>query len=167
MARPSKNKISRNIPVKSMGRSGEAAYLSYILLTALAMLLGSIVLVWMTSYVKESGSEVKNVVYNYEKCDSISASIDNACSDNQYIYLNITNRNNLRINAFIITIFDNKGLPTVIEQNVTIKPEKQKELKIEANISNASSTQAVPVMYKDNLVMICTNKKAVSAIDVC
>ncbi len=161
------SKNTRQVRTKCLRKAGEAAYLSYILLTALGLILGGIVLVWMTGYVKESGSDVKNVVYNYEKCDSISVSIDNACSDNQYVYLNITNRNNLRVNAFIITIFDNKGLPAVIELNSTIKPEKQKELKIEANISNASSMQAVPIMYKDNLVMICTNKKAVSTIQSC
>jgi hypothetical protein len=164
LGKESKRKSERRC---ARAKRAESIWISYILLMGFSVVLGTMVYVWIVDYVKSSGEDVKKVVYNYADCDYISVSIDGACVASQILNMNVTNRNNLRVDALIIHVFDASGLPKVIELNVTIKPGKQKELKIAPNISNAASVQAVPVMYKGNMVIICNDKKTASSVAAC
>jgi FlaG/FlaF family flagellin (archaellin) len=148
-------------------KRAESLWISFVLLMGFMVILSTIVYTWLVGYVRDSGADVKKVVYNYDKCDSLSVSIDNACLDSQTLAINVSNRNSLRIDALLLRAYDASGLPQVLQRNITIKPGKQKELKIGLNITNARKLQAVPMMYKDNLVIICNDRMASSEISLC
>lgn len=148
-------------------KKGESLWISFVLLMGFMVVLGTFVYAWLVGYVKTSGDDVKKVVYNYEKCDSISVSIDSACAISQNLYIRASNRNNLRINALVFTAFDQSGFPEARWENVTIKPGKSKEIQLSLNISNVAILQAVPVMHKDDLIIVCSERKAQMRVIAC
>jgi hypothetical protein len=152
--------------MKSKSKKAESQWISFVLLTAFVVVSSALIYNWLIAYVKGSGQNIQKVVYNYDLCDYISVSIDESCTNSQSLYINVTNRNNLRVNALVIGIFSPEGILNV-DSNVTIKPGKQKRLNIQTNFTNITSIQVTPAIFKDDMMIICTDKKTSSNPILC
>lgn len=149
-----------------MNKKGVSLWIEFVLLMGFAVVLSVFLNDWMRSYTVETAQDVKERHYNTELCDEIAISIDDACQANTTpinLYINITNRGNLRVTRQIIRVYDNITTLAnweVIENTAMIKPERMKRISNTSSLDSVDYIEAVPVTEKGDLEIVCSEKKA-------
>ena len=141
-----------------MNKKAVHVWISYVILIGFVVALAAFLYTWMIDYSSEKSLEIKERVYDTELCDSIAASMT-ACNISQTLYINVTNRGDIRINQLVFRLENDNGY--VFEEiNTTIKPKNTKNF----SFSNVKFTNVavgvVPATFKDNAIIICTEKEA-------
>jgi len=149
-----------------INKKAVSLWLSFILLTAFLVALSAFMFKWMTEFTTESTISVKERAENSELCNLISASIDEVCFNTttspKSLYINITNRNDLRIRQLIFRLYKDLSGSEIEtkEVNVTIKPQYKKSLTINTTLSNITYVEVIPATIKDETLHLCTDRKA-------
>ncbi|MEM4337125.1 MAG: hypothetical protein QXG86_03920 [Candidatus Woesearchaeota archaeon] len=148
-----------------MHKKAEGSWISYVLLVGFVVALGAFLYGWMSDFSSEKTIEIKERVYNSELCDSIATSI-NACNISQTLYINVTNRGDIRITHLIFRL-ENTTDFLFQEVNTTIKPRNTKIFNF-TNIKIENSTpEVIPATTKEGFLIICTEKKAKTQVRSC
>lgn len=153
--------------IKIKNKKAISLWISFVLLTAFVVLISAFMYDWMTGFTKETTISIKKRTENTELCNLVSVSIDEAClnisTTPKSLYINITNRNDLRVRQLIFRLykdFKSTEIETT-EINVTIKPQFKKELVINTTLSNVSYLDVIPATIKEETLHVCTDRKAV------
>ena len=86
------------------------------------------------------------------------------------LYINITNRNDLRVRQLIFRLYkDFEGSEIETQEiNITIKPQFKKELILNTTLSNVSYLDVVPATTKEETLHVCTDRKSmIESISSC
>ena len=120
--------------MKGWNKRGVATWVSYVLLTLLVVSLGAIVLNWTKSTTTQT---VEDIVARGEAltfCQETGFVVLEHCQDTQTLNMNITNNNNRKVDEVLLRGFNIYNLPVSGSRNVTIKPEKTKQVKKKATL---------------------------------
>lgn len=156
-------------------KRGISEWISFVLLIGFIVVISAFMADWMTGFAKSSSQNIQQRTYDTSICESIAISED-ACSFSsqpQTLYINITNRQDLNIDALIFRLYQGADFE-IQEMNLTnpIKPtkpwEKSRTLQVNAsNITNVDTVEAIPEHFKDNYIVVCTKKVATATVLNC
>jgi len=149
-----------------MRKKAASEWISYVLLIGFTVALAAFVYSWMTGYTSNSVQEVKERIYNSDLCDSIGVSVT-AClnsSSSQTLYINVTNRGDLRITKLLFRFFQSEMPVSDAEFDSVINPQHSKnfsasQVNLTGAVNSTTKVQVVPETTKDNLLVVCSDKK--------
>lgn len=155
----------------SIGKKGEYAWLSFVLLIAFAVGLSVLLFNWMSGFASDSSSDIKQRVITTELCDNLAISLD-VCknqSSPQNLYINVTNRGDIRVNQLFFHIQKPNGDFQVVEINSSIRPGRMERFNsTDLNVTfDTNYTEVTPSTFRDNFVITCSGRKAVAAPVFC
>ena len=153
-----------------MRKKGVSLWISYVLLIGFVVALAAFVYVWMTGYTTKSVADVKERVFNNELCDSIGVSVVgcSSTSTSQNLYINVTNRGDLRITGLVFRFLQLSGTAVqnifAVEVDRVIKPQDTKifnatQLNLTWIVNNETKVEVVPETEKDSILVVCNDKK--------
>ncbi len=154
-----------------MNKRGISLWIEFVLLMAFAVGLSIFLNNWMKDYTLKTTETIKERNYNTELCDGVAISIDAACQSNSTqsnstpinLYINVTNRGNLRITKQILRIYDNITTLAnweVHENTLLIKPGRMMRISNTSSLDYVGYIEVVPVTEKGDLEIVCAEKKA-------
>lgn len=149
-----------------MNKRGVSLWIEFVLLMGFAVALSIFLNDWMRDYTTNTAETIVERHYNTELCDGIAVSIDAACQANSTpinLYINVTNRGNLRITKQIVRIYDNITTLAnweVIENTQLIRPGRMKRISNISSLDYIGYIESVPVTEKGDLEIVCSEKKA-------
>jgi len=152
--------------MKKIRKKAASEWISYVLLIGFTVALAAFVYAWMTGYTTKSVTDVKERVYNSDLCDSLGVSAI-AClnsSSSQNLYINVTNRGDLRITKLLFRFFQSEMPVSDIEIDTIIKPQQTKsfnasQLNITGQLNSSFRVDVVPETEKEKVLVVCKDKK--------
>ena len=149
-----------------MNKKGVSLWIEFVLLMGFAVALSIFLNNWMRDYTLKTTETIKERNYNTALCDGVAISIDAACQGNSTpinLYINVTNRGNLRITKQILRIYNNITTLAnweVIENTRLIRPGRMMRISNTSSLDYVGYIEAVPVTEKGDLEIVCAEKKA-------
>ncbi len=107
-----------------------AEWISWVLVIGLGVLLSIVVYYWMVERTNVSTEQMQTVVYDSSECSSVGINIDAVCQDTQVLYINLSNTDNLAVNALFFRMLTIFGDVSSKEINVTIKSGRTEALAV-------------------------------------
>ncbi|HII72235.1 TPA: hypothetical protein HA265_05770 [Candidatus Woesearchaeota archaeon] len=145
-----------------------SAYISWILIMAFVVALSAFMYSFMTDYTKETTKDVKKQVYNTDECRTVSLNIISACISSQLLNITIQNTNYIRIDGLDFRIYDSGRVPVHTNQtNITMNPNRVKPLTLDTGTTSVGFVEVVPRIYKEDLEIICGDRKAQADVTPC
>jgi len=160
--------------MRRMEKKAMSEWISYVLLVGFTVALAAFVYVWMTGYTSQSAQSVKERAYDSDLCDSLGVSVA-ACmnsSPSQNLYINVTNRGDLRITKLTFRFFQSEMPVSEIEIDSIINPQHTKNFSISqvnfTGVVNGSiKVEVIPETSKDNILVVCREKAGDSYFSKC
>jgi hypothetical protein len=161
-----------------MRKKAVSEWISYVLLTGFVVVLAAFIYSWMTGYTTETTADVKERVFNSELCDIISISVT-ACinsSTSQSLYINVTNRGDLRTTKLIFRFLQlsNTSIQNLYDAEIdtVIKPQYSKnisatQLNLTWVVNSNTKVDVVPAMQKDDVLVVCNDRKGEAYFENC
>jgi len=144
--------------MERMNKRAISEWVSFLLITLLAIMLAVTVSEWMTERAKESSESIEQRVYNDQLCDIISIKAENTTAANDTIITQITNTGTWRINRLMFESHNGSSVLEADKKEIIIKPSSTKQVTT-PQLANASLLYITPIAIKDGFEIICTNKK--------
>lgn len=154
-----------------MNKKAVSPWIAYVLLIGFVVALSAFVYSWMTGYTEDTANDVKERNYNTEICDLMGISVV-ACinaSTSQDLYINVTNRGDLRTTKLIFRVLQlsNTTVSDIfdIEIDSIIKPGSTKnfsaaQLNLTGRPVNGNTkVEVVPGTVKEDFLVICSDRK--------
>jgi len=158
-------KISKQILKKKRGVS---PYLSWILLMAFVVAISAFMYSFMTDYTKDTTTDIKKQVYDTDECRSLSLNIKTACISSQTLNITLQNTGYIRIEGIDYRLYDANNIPLHTNRtNSSMNPNRIKPYSINLGVSDVGLVEVIPVIRKDNIEIICSEKKAQKEVLAC
>ena len=140
-------------------KKADFIWISWVLLMAFAVAMSAAMYNWIFGYTKSSTEDIQNRALNSQDCSYIGISVDSYCQDTKNIYLDITNRNSLKIDRVLVRMFDvyNDPVSETKEVRFILEPGKTSKLTVPKN-GLVKTIELVPATIKDNTEIVCTNR---------
>jgi hypothetical protein len=140
------------------GKKGIEAWVSWVLLIGFGILVGVLVMRWMTSYAHSTMEELIERDSQVALCDSSSVSIKAICQNTQVLNINVSNNGNLRIDELLFRLVDIYDMPQTAYKNQTINTEKTIPVSVvkQGVIKHA---EIIPVVQEGRHRYVCQNRK--------
>ena len=136
-------------------KKGVEMWISWVLIIGFGVMLSIIVYYWMVDRANNSAEDMRTIVYDSSECSAVGINIDSVCQDTQALYINLSNTNNLAVNALIfrtLTIFGDVGNK---ELNITIKSGRNEVLTV-LKSGITKKLEIVPVTEVEQKRIICS-----------
>jgi len=132
-------------------------WISYVMLTALVVSLGFLVLAFSRETTEETVEDIVVRGNALVRCGLTGIDITNLCQDTQTLNMDVTNTNDIKVEGIWVKMFDIYNLPQTSSWNLTIMPQKTKEVKIikQGIIKDADIS---PVIKNDKKTVICQSR---------
>lgn len=143
-------------------------WISWVLLVAFAVVLSAFMYDFMVSYTESSTDDMKKVVYNTDECRLVSVNIEDACRSSQVLNITLQNRNYIRIDSLDFRFYkDRVPLHTNITE-ISMNPNRRKMVSIDTGTSvGITRVEVIPHVTKENMDIICAEKKASREVGAC
>jgi len=148
---------------RTVAKKAVSAIISWVLIVGFVISLGAIVSRFMVDFTKEQTKSTKKVVFDTDECRSLALSIDTSCHDisAETLNLTITNRNFAKIEKLLYKVFTENNKPFLSgELDFPLNPDRKKELVLNASTVPIGYVELIPVTFKEQEEIICTQKKA-------
>ena len=139
-------------------------WISWILIVAFTITLGTFVAKWMTDFTKDQTSEFQDRTMNPSFCQDTGVSLDEICQNPQTLNIKITNRKELKVNKLLFRVFDIYGNPATREKNVSMSPGDVERLVI-LKQGTTEKVEIIPFTNK-NLNDIMCPESSVTALNI-
>ncbi len=161
-----------------MRRKAISPLIGYVLLVGFVVALAAFVFSWMSGFSEDSTSDIKERVFDAELCDSMGVSVI-ACinsSTSQNLYINVTNRGDLRTTKLIFRFIQLRNTSIqdllVSEINTTIKPQNTKnfsaeQLTLSWEVNDQTQVEVVPATEKEDFLIVCDERKGEAVFENC
>ncbi|GEM_PF-3460569 len=144
-----------------------AAWISWVLLVGLSVVIAMFVLNWARGLVTQHGEDIKERADYSALCENLDIRLESICQNTQTLNMNVSNNNNLKVESILVRMVDIYGTPQLRETNTTIKPEEKKELKI-VKQGVLQKIEVIPATFSGSKRIVCQNKKVTSEkIPIC
>lgn len=112
------------------GKKAVSVWVSYVLLTALVVSLGTIVLQWSRETTQETVDDIVEKGDSLTACAAAGMDIKDLCQNTQSLNMNVTNTNEVKLEGLWASMFDIYNMPQTSAINITIQPQKTKGVDI-------------------------------------
>ena len=148
-------------------RNAASIWMSYVLITGFAVMLSVFMYSFMVDYPKSSTDDMKKVVYNTDECRSVSINIESACLSAQSLNITLQNSNYVRIDGLDFRIYNGRIPHHTNQTNITMNPNRVKSVTVNIGTSSASRVEVIPHIQKENMDMVCSDRKAETEFKAC
>ncbi len=154
-----------NKTIKS--KKGAAAWLSWVLLIGISVVIGVFILNWARGMTTEHADDFKEKADRSLICGSMDIRINSLCQNTQTLNINVSNNNEAAIKSVLVLMIDIYGNPQLRETNTTIKPDEKKELKI-VKQGIVQRIEVIPATFSGSKRIECQEKKVTTeTIPIC
>ena len=149
------------------GKKGVSVWISWVLLTAFVVFIGTFVLQWSKSHTTKTVEDLTEKGEILTLCQETSISVAGYCQKPQTLNINVTNNNNRKVDGLKVRAFDIYNAPQGGEKNVSIAP--QKTLSIEVVKQGVlKHAEVMPIIVVGKKRAVCQSRKiTVESIDFC
>ena len=166
-------KVKRGELVSSKGRrlfgnkKGVDAWISFVLITLLAVTLGAGFLVWSKGFTASSAADIEKRSEYVTLCESVSLQIRGLCQNTQTLNMNLSNNNNVKVTEIVLRLYDIYNQPQQRNMNITIRPsETARVTAIKQGI--VKQLELIPVTQSGKNRVICQSQRVeVTSIPLC
>lgn len=152
----------------SMRKKAVSPYVSWILIMAFVVVLSAFMYSFMTDYTEETTEDVKKQVYDADECRSVSVDVVSACNSSQALNITIQNTDYIRIDAIDFRLYDMAKKPVLTNRtDISMNPNRIKQVEIAKGGTEISMIEVVPIIFKENMEIICGEKKAQAEVKNC
>ncbi len=153
-----KKMSGRHKDVRSSREGGISPWISWVLIITFAVLLASMVSLWMKDYVSDTVDDLKDRTRSKEYCDLVGVDIEDIVARNaQTLNMKVINTYNLGVDRLIFRLYDADNNIFINKTNVTIKPGQNKTVTVPKNLTTYR-VEVVPVILEDGKEIICKEK---------
>ncbi len=128
---------------------------------AFVVALGAFMAQWNTDLFEKKADDLA-LISDTAKCNSIGFSIQNICQTSHSIKLDLKNRDDLRIDKFIVRVYDiyleNIGIQ---EMTIKLSPNKMESFEI-IKQGTTKKVEITPVFFTDKNQILCNEKVALA-----
>ena len=143
-------------------------WIAWILVVAFAVVLSAFMYNFMVSYTESSTEDMKKVVYNTDECRSVSLEIDSACMSAQVLNITLQNRNYARIDKMDFRLYNDRVPIHTNLTDIAMNPNRKKLVEIDTGTaSTVTRVEIIPHIEKENMDIICADKKVSSDVTTC
>ncbi len=143
-----------------MGKKGVSAWLSWVLLVALAVIIGTFVLQWTKSQATETVEDMVEQGDILTLCQEAGLAVNGYCQNTQTLNMNVTNNNNRKVDALIVRGFDIYNNPQGGQKNISLDPEKAKSVVV-VKQGVLKRAEIMPIIAVGKKRVICQSRKVV------
>jgi len=147
---------------RSVNKRGVSIYISWVLLMAFVVILSTVMFSFMRGYAETSAEQIKERALSTLECDVAAVTIDYACQNTQNLYINVTNRGDIRIKEMLFRSYDLYYEPQVDEIDVSLLIGKynSKEINLvkRGAVKKIRKIEVVPILLSEGIRIICENK---------
>jgi FlaG/FlaF family flagellin (archaellin) len=142
-------------------------WISWVLLVAFAIVLSAFMYDFMVDYTESSTDDMKRTVYNTDECRLVSLNIDSACMSSQVLNITLQNRNYIRIDKMDLRFYEGRVPLHTNQTNITMNPNRVKIIEFNTGVSTVTRVEVIPYIIKEEMDIICADKKAESEVSTC
>ena len=148
-------------------KEGVAEWLSWVLLVALAVVIGTFVLQWTKGHTTETVEDLTEKGEILTLCQETGVAVLGYCQDTQTLNINVTNNNNRKVDALIVRGFDIYNNPQGGQKNVSLDPEKTKNVVV-VKQGVLIRAEVMPIIVVGKKRVVCQSRKvAIEDITFC
>lgn len=148
-------------------KKGVSEWLSWVLLVALAVIVGAFVLQWTRSQATETVEDIAEKGDILTLCQEAGLAVLGYCQDTQTLNINVTNNNNRKVDALIVRGFDIYDMPQGGQKNISLDPEKSKNVVV-VKQGVLKKAEIMPVIVVGKKRVICQSRKvSIESIPFC
>ena len=152
---------------KKIGKRGVAEWLSWVLLVALAVVIGTFVLQWTRGTTTETVEDLTEKGEILTFCQESGVAVLGYCQDTQTLNINVTNNNNRKVDAVIVRGFDIYNNPQGGQKNISLDPEKTKNVVV-VKQGVLIRAEVMPIIVVGKKRVVCQSRKvAIEDITFC
>ena len=151
----------------SQGRRGVAVWISWVLLVAFSVLIGSIVLNFTRSHTTSTVDDLTEKGEILTLCQETGLAVNGYCQKTQTLNINVTNNNNRKIEAIMVRGFDIYNNPQGGERNASLEPGKTKSVSV-VKQGVLKRAEVMPMIIVGKKRIICQSRKiTLEPVDFC
>lgn len=148
-------------------KKGVSAWLSWVLLVAMAVIIGAFVLQWTRSQTAETVEDLVEKGDILVLCQEAGLAVNGYCQDTQTLNINVTNNNNRKVDALIVRGFDIYNNPQGGQKNISLDPEKTRNVVV-VKQGVLKRAEIMPIIAVGKKRAICQSRKVtVESIPFC
>lgn len=148
-------------------KKGVSAWLSWVLLVALAVIVGTFVLQWSRSNTTKTVEDLTEKGEILTFCQETGIAVKDYCQNTQTLNINVTNNNNRKVDALMLRGFDIYSNPQGGQKNISLDPEKALSVVI-VKQGVLERAEIMPVIIVGNKRAICQSRKVtIESIPFC
>lgn len=148
-------------------KKGIAVWISWVLLVAFSVLIGSLVLQFSKSHTTKTVDDLTEKGEILTLCQETGLAVNSYCQKTQTLNMNVTNNNNLKVSAVMVRGFDIYNNPQGGERNISIEPEKTKSIAV-VKQGVLKRAEVMPMIIVGKKRVVCQSRKvALEPIDFC
>ena len=149
------------------GRKGISVWISWVLLVAFSVLIGSIVLNFTRSHTTATVDDITEKGEILTLCQETGVAVNSFCQKTQTLNMNVTNNNNRKVEALMVRGFDIYGNPHGGERNASLEPEKTKSISV-VKQGVLKRAEVMPMIIVGKKRVVCQSRKiTLEPIDFC
>jgi len=156
-----------------MSKKGISQWMSFVLITAFAVVLSVFMYDWMTGYSSDVTDDIKEDSYDTDICNSVAVSIDDACFDGtgtpKLLNTNITNRHDLRVTKLLFRLYKDTSVSDfeITELDIGVRPKLTREVSVNTTLSDVTYVEVIPGTEKKGFDQLCSNRIATADVVPC
>ncbi len=147
------NKIIRN-------KRAVSPWISWVLLIAFAIMLSAFMYDFMVGYTEDSTEDMKKTVYNTDECRLVSINIVDACMSSSILNITLENTNYVRLDKLDFRVYNGRIPLHTNQTEIPMNPNRNKIIELETGVTTVTYVEVIPHIEKDNMDIICGDKKA-------
>jgi hypothetical protein len=148
-------------------KRGISVWISYVMLTALVVVLGFMVLVWSRSTTQETVDDIVARGDALTLCGVSGVDVIRICQDTQTLNMDVTNTNDVKVIGLWARMYDMYGEPQASSRNLSIGPQETKSIQI-IKQGIISQVGIMPVVKKGNTLIKCQSRTVtIEPVPVC
>ncbi len=138
-------------------KKGVSLYISWILIMVLVIVLSATMFNWYKQQAQRTG-EILEEKASADICNKVSISILDICQNTQTLNINISNKNDIKINQLVFGLIDIYNDPDTKKVNITIYPGETEHIEI-IKQGTLYQVDVTPVAVSGKISNICPNSK--------
>ncbi|MBI2141106.1 hypothetical protein HYU16_01645 [Candidatus Woesearchaeota archaeon] len=149
------------------GKHGISVWISWVLLVALSVMIGTLVLQWSKSHATKTVEDITEKGEVLTFCQETGVAINSYCQNTQTLNINVTNNNNRKVDSLLVRGFDIYGNPDGGSKNISLEPEKTKAVVI-VKQGVLKQADVMPVIIVGKKRVVCQSRKVLlETIEFC
>ena len=148
-------------------KKGIEVWLSWVLLVAFSVFIGTLVLQWSRSHTTRTVEDLTQKGEILTICQETGVAVNSYCQKTQTLNINVTNNNNRKVDALLVRGFDIYGNPQNGERNISLQPDNSKSIQI-VKQGVLKKAEVMPIIMVGKKRVVCISRKiTLEPVDFC